>query len=213
MQPAAVIDKPIQRTVAKPDRSYSRDIKPILQHKCIACHGCYDAPCQLKLTSPQGLLRGATGKPVYDSARLSDMAPTRLFIDASTTAGRRERGFYPVLNEQGGPLQNNLEASLLYKMIRLGREQPLPPHSAVPEHIQLGLQRKNECSLPSGFEKYARKKPLQGMPLAITGLSDDEYETLQQWVFEGAVIDEKPAARAARATAGSPMGSFSTAKR
>ena len=194
MQPAAVIDKPIERTVSPSQTySYSRDIKPILEHKCIACHGCYDAPCQLKLTSPQGLLRGATGKPVYDSARLSDMAPTRLFIDASTTAGWREKGFYPVLNEQGGPLQNNLEASLLYKMIRLGREQPLPPHSAVPEHIQLGLQRKNECSLPSGFEKYARKKPLQGMPLAITGLSDDEYETLQQWVFEGAVIDEKPA--------------------
>jgi len=193
MQPAAVIDKPIERTVSPTQTySYSRDIKPVLERKCIACHGCYDAPCQLKLTSADGLLRGATGKPVYDSARLSDMAPTRLFIDASTTAGWRDKGFYPVLNEQGGPLENNLEASLLYNMIRLGREQPLPPHSAVPEHIQLGLQRKNECSLPSEFDKYAQKKPLQGMPLAITGLSDGEYETLQQWIREGAVIDEKP---------------------
>ena len=193
MQPAAVIDKPIERTVSPSQTySYSRDIKPVLERKCIACHGCYDAPCQLKLTSAEGLLRGATGKPVYDSARLSDMAPTRLFIDASTTAGWRDKGFYPVLNEQGGPLENNLEASLLYNMIRLGREQPLPPHSAVPEDIQLGLQRKNECSLPSEFDKYAQKKPLQGMPLAITGLSDGEYETLQQWIREGAVIDEKP---------------------
>jgi len=193
MQPAAVIDKPIERTVSPSQTySYSRDIKPVLERKCIACHGCYDAPCQLKLTSAEGLLRGVTGKPVYDSARLSDMAPTRLFIDASTTAGWRDKGFYPVLNEQGGPLENNLEASLLYNMIRLGREQPLPPHSAVPEDIQLGLQRKNECSLPSEFDKYAQKKPLQGMPLAITGLSDGEYETLQQWIREGAVIDEKP---------------------
>jgi len=194
MQPEAISEKLVQRTISPTQTySYSRDIKPVLERKCIACHGCYDAPCQLKLTSPQGLLRGATDKPVYDSARLSDMAPTRLFIDASTTAEWRDKGFYPVLNEQGGPLQNNLEASLLYNMIRLGREQPLPPHSAVPEDIQLGLQRKNECSLPSGFEKYERKKPLQGMPLAITGLSDDEYETLRQWIFEGAVIDEKPA--------------------
>jgi len=194
MQPAAVIDKPIERTVSPTQTySYSRDIKPVLERKCIACHGCYDAPCQLKLTSADGLLRGATGKPVYDSARLSDMAPTRLFIDASTTDGWRDKGFYPVLNEQGGPLENNLEASLLYNMIRLGRDHPLPPHSAVPEDIQLGLQRKNECSLPSEFDKYAQKNPQQGMPLAITGLSDGEYEALQRWIREGAVIDEKPA--------------------
>jgi hypothetical protein len=30
------------------------------------------------------------------------------------------------------------------------------------------------------------------MPLAIAGLSDKDYQTLRQWVFEGAVIDEKP---------------------
>jgi len=193
MQPAAVIDKPIERTVSPTQTySYSRDIKPVLERKCIACHGCYDAPCQLKLTSAQGLLRGATGKPVYDSARLSDMEPTRLFVDAETTAEWRGKDFFPVLNEQGGPLENNLEASLLYNMIRLGREQPLPPHSAVPEHIELGLRRKNECPLPGEFDRYAQKKPLQGMPLAITGLSDSEYGTLRQWIREGAVIDEQP---------------------
>ena len=193
MQPAAITEKPIERTVS-PTQTYSwtRDIKPVLEQKCIACHGCYDAPCQLKLTSATGLLRGATGKPVYDSARLSDMAPTRLFVDARSTAGWRDKGFYPVLNEQGGPLENNLEASLLYNMIRLGRENPLPASTPVPEHIQLGLQRKSECPPPSDFEKYAQNKPLQGMPLAITGLSDSEYANLQQWIREGSVIDEKP---------------------
>ena len=194
MQPEAITEKPVERTVSPTQTySYTRDIKPILEHKCIACHGCYDAPCQLRLTSADGLLRGATGQPVYDSARLSDMAPTRLFIDASTTVEWRDKGFYPVLNEQGGPLQNNLEASLLYNMIRLGREQPLAPHAAVPDHIELGLQRKNECPAPDEFDKYAKKKPRQGMPLAITGLSDGEYEALQQWIREGSVIDEKPA--------------------
>lgn len=94
----------------------------------LAVPGCSGlrAPCQLKLTSADGLLRGATRKPVYDSARLTDMAPTRLFVDATTTSGWRDKGFYPVLNEQGGPLDDNLEYSLLYDMIRLGREHPLP---------------------------------------------------------------------------------------
>ena len=173
--------------------SYARDIKPIVDQKCIACHACYDAPCQLKLSSAQGLLRGTTRKPVYDGARLKDMPPTRLFIDARTTAEWREKGFYSVLNNQGGPLDNNLEQSLLYNMIQLGREHPLAPNAAVPEHIQLGLQRENECPLPGEFDKYAEKKPLQGMPLAITGLSEGEYQTLQQWIREGAVIDATPA--------------------
>jgi hypothetical protein len=193
MQRAAVTEKIPERPVSPTQTySYSRDIKPILDRKCIACHGCYDAPCQLKLTSAQGLLRGATRKPVYDSGRLSDMAPTRLFVDARTTAEWREKGFYPVLNEQGGQLESNLEYSLLYNMIRLGRAHPLPPNAPVPEHIQLGLHRKSECPLPSEFDKYAQKNPLQGMPLAITGLSEREYETLRQWIWEGAVIDERP---------------------
>ena len=191
VKPWASSGKPQQRSVSTTQTySFTRDVKPVIERKCIACHGCYDAPCQLKLTSAQGLLRGATGKAVYDSARLSDMAPTRLFVDASTTAGWRHKGFHPVLNEQGGPLENNLEASLLYNMIRLGREHPLPPNAPVPEHIKLGLQRKSECPLPSEFDRYAKKKPMQGMPLAITGLSDGEYGILQQWIREGSVIDE-----------------------
>ena len=194
MQPAAVEESGPGPTVSVTQTySYTRDIKPVLDQKCIACHACYDAPCQLKLSSAQGLLRGSTRKQVYDSGRLQDMAPTRLFVDAATPAGWREKGFYSVLNEQGGPPDNNLELSLLYNMIELGREHPLAANTAVPEHIQLGLQRKNECPLPAEFERYAEKKPLQGMPLAITGLDENEFQTLRQWILEGAVIDATPA--------------------
>ena len=193
MQRATVTDNIPQRAVsAVQTYSYTRDIKPILEQKCIACHGCYDAPCQLKLTSADGLLRGATGKPVYDSARLKDMDPTRLFVDATSSAEWRGKGFYPVLNEQGGSLDDNLEYSLLYNMIRLGKAHPLPAYAAVPDHIKLGLKRESECPLPSEFDEYARKNPQQGMPLAITGLSDSEFGTLRQWLREGAVIDAPP---------------------
>jgi hypothetical protein len=193
MQHAAVTGRIPAREVSPVQTySYTRDIRPILEQKCIACHGCYDAPCQLKLTSAAGLLRGATKKPVYDGARLADAAPTRLFIDATTSVEWRSKGFYPVLNEQGGSLDDNLEYSLLYSMIRLGKEHPLPAYAPVPDHIQLGLQRKSECPLPEKFSDYAQKNPQQGMPLAITGLSDDEFATLRQWIREGAVIDAQP---------------------
>jgi len=192
MQPAEISEKRFERPVSPTQtHSYVRDIKPILERKCIACHGCYDAPCQLQLTSAQGLLRGATKKPVYDSARLFEMKPTRLFVDARSPGEWREKGFYSVFNEQGARLEDNLTFSLLYNMIRLGREHPMPESGPVPKHIQLGLQRNNICPRPAEFEDYAQTKPLQGMPLAIAGLSDSEYGTLQRWILEGAVIDER----------------------
>ena len=45
--------------------SYSRDIQPIFTEKCVACHACYDAACQLNLGSGEGAARGATKIPVY----------------------------------------------------------------------------------------------------------------------------------------------------
>ncbi len=172
--------------------SYSRDIRPLLDTKCVACHACYDAPCQLKLSSGPGLLRGATKNAVYDSSRLRDVPPTRLFVDAEGTAAWRRKGFYSVLNDRGGPLTNNLEYSLLFAMVRLGKTHPLVPNSPVPEDIVFGLDRETSCPMQGEFERYAKDKPMQGMPLAITGLSDGEYETLRQWILEGSVIDEEP---------------------
>ena len=31
---------------------YQEQVKPILEHRCVNCHACYDAPCQIKLTAP-----------------------------------------------------------------------------------------------------------------------------------------------------------------
>ncbi len=65
----------------------------------MVCHGCYDAPCQLKLSSNEGLRRGASEERIYEPKRITTMQPTRLFIDAKTTDQWRMRGFTPVLNE------------------------------------------------------------------------------------------------------------------
>ncbi|HSB96440.1 MAG TPA: fatty acid cis/trans isomerase, partial [Spongiibacteraceae bacterium] len=81
---------------------YYRDVKPILDRRCLVCHACYDAPCQLKLDSPAGLQRGATQDKIYDSGRLMPAPLTRLFIDAQSTAEWRDKGFFAVLNEGPG---------------------------------------------------------------------------------------------------------------
>ncbi len=40
--------------------NFLTDVKPILDRRCVVCHSCYNAPCQLKLSSYEGLDRGAS---------------------------------------------------------------------------------------------------------------------------------------------------------
>lgn len=80
--------------------SYAEEIRPILEKKCVTCHSCYDAPCQLNLEGAEGLLRGAFRESIYGGARTEAMQPTRLGFDEQTISGWRERGFYSVLHAE-----------------------------------------------------------------------------------------------------------------
>ena len=37
---------------------FRNQVQPLLDRRCVVCHACYDAPCQLKLSSPEGIERG-----------------------------------------------------------------------------------------------------------------------------------------------------------
>lgn len=47
-----------------PGMSWHNDIQPILDRRCVVCHACYDAPCQLKLSAWEGVARGASKQRV-----------------------------------------------------------------------------------------------------------------------------------------------------
>ncbi|MGQ0621370.1 MAG: fatty acid cis/trans isomerase [Panacagrimonas sp.] len=169
---------------------YQQDVQPIFDAKCVACHSCNDAPCQLKLTSAEGVMRGASKKAVYDGLREEAQEPTRLGVDALRTADWRDKGFFsaryaPVDDDKVAPLQ----ASLLYSMVELGHRNPWVPNSKLPDDIELGRDRKNECPTMAEFRGYAKDRPKQGMPWAVTGLTDPEFQTLQTWVAEGSFVE------------------------
>ena len=77
---------------------FLQHVKPVIDTRCVVCHGCYDAPCQLKLSSPEGIDRGLSKELVYDGTRLLASTPSRLLFDATTTEQWREKEFSPVLN-------------------------------------------------------------------------------------------------------------------
>lgn len=165
--------------------SYTRDIQPILTEKCVACHACNDAPCQLNLGSAEGLQRGANKVPVYQGERTQAVDPTRLFYDASGQAAWQRKGFYSVLEAHGG------QPALLGRMLELAQQNPLPPNSKLPDDIVLGINRENLCPLPEEFNGYAAAHSTQGMPLAVSGLDAAEYQTLQRWLAAGAPVDQQ----------------------
>lgn len=165
--------------------SYVDEVQPILTQKCVACHTCYDAPCQLNLGSGEGVQRGASKQPVYDGTRTQAQPTTRLFYDAHGEAAWRRRDFHSVLDAQGG------QAALIARMLELGRSNPLPANAKLPEHLDIAITRSNTCPLPGEFAEYAGKNPHGGMPFAVTGLTDAQYTTLIQWLQQGAVVQEQ----------------------
>ena len=165
--------------------SYQRDIQPIFTAKCVACHACYDSPCQLNLGSGEGVERGAHKTPLYNGTRTQAQDTTRLFLDAQGEAAWRRKGFHSVLEG------SSAQAALMTRMLELGRSQPLVPNARLPDALDIGIYRENQCPLPDEFAAYAKANPHGGMPFAVTGLSEDEHATLQRWLAQGAPLDSR----------------------
>lgn len=164
---------------------YAADIKPIIEEKCVACHGCFDAPCQLKMESTAGLLRGATKLNAYDGTRQDPIAPTRLFIDAHNKEEWEQAGFQSILNG------DDAQASLLYRMLALGKSHQFKANNKLPDDLDISIRRENQCPTPDTIAEYETKHPLTGMPFAVTGLTDDEFSTISGWLYQGAKVPEE----------------------
>lgn len=176
-----------QTTDEQPDEFFQHQVKPILESRCVVCHACYDAPCQLKMTSSQGIERGANKEIVYQGTRLLAAEPNRLFMDAFEPAQWRQRGFYPVLNERQQTPVANTQASVLARMLTLKQQHPLPDNKILDENLDVSLNRSQQCPTIEEFEHYAQTQPLAGMPYALPALTAGEHETLMSWLAQGAI--------------------------
>jgi len=107
---------------------YLDTIQPILSSRCVACHGCYEAPCQLNLQSYEGIRRGFNPEPIYASIRLREVKPTRL-IDAKSVSEWRTKGFLPVVSSAGDEPEDESEDprySVLYWLLNQSETKNFP---------------------------------------------------------------------------------------
>jgi hypothetical protein len=148
--------------------------KEVFDRRCVLCHACYDAPCQLNLASFEGIARGGNKTNVY-AARLRAAEPTRLFGDAHSPAEWRKKGFSAVLNERspGG----DLEASVLHRMLRLKGEARSPYAVLAPTAADAPAS----CPAIEEVDRYSG----EGMPYGLPPLPDGELDAITGWLKAG----------------------------
>jgi len=165
-----------------PVPDFSREVRPVLEQRCVVCHACNDAPCQLKLEDHAGLVRGANPTPVYDGTRLTEAPPTRLHQDAHDVAAWRALGFHPVLADA----QASPATGLMARLLTLRQTQPLPAGNLLPPTFDVSRERVAQCPRPDTFDAFAARYPLWSMPFGLPDLPAAEFDTLQRWLAAGA---------------------------
>lgn len=165
---------------------YLTEVKPIIENRCVVCHACYDAPCQLKLSSAEGIDRGANKTKVYEGTRLLAANTTRMFIDAQSTQQWRDKGFTAVLNEREQSPEANTQAGVMARMLQLKQSYPLPEQPIL-EHSQwdFSLDRDQQCPTIEEMATYEENYPEWGMPYGLPQISDKENATLMDWLAAG----------------------------
>ena len=169
---------PVSFSVPTRQIDYLAEVKPILDKRCVVCHSCYNASCQLKLSSFEGTDRGATKKPVYDAARFFPEDPTRLFIDAQSTQQWRKKDFFSVTDSS---VSHGLNDSIMLQLLSHKMNNPENSGEYRPETDELTCAKG-----PDELGEFLKKHPNRGMPYGFPPLKPEEYKVIAGWLSQGA---------------------------
>ncbi len=168
---------PVVNAAANVD--YVADVQPILNKRCVVCHSCYNAPCQLKFSAYEGVARGATKAEVYNAERLEAADPTRLLIDAnSAEAWHKQHGFFSVTDNHAAEGFND---AMLITLLDAKRKTPRSVGAYSPEQDELTCPKDRD-----EIAEYLDEHPERGMPYGFPELTESEFTTIAQWLQQGA---------------------------
>ncbi len=133
------------------DSLYYKTIEPIFAQRCVSCHGCYEAPCQLNMQTYSGVRRGYNPTPIYNMDRYAAMPITQM-NDIYPHEKWRSIGFQPVIHHPVEPMQSGnvaeWNASLMKEFLQNSAET-----NKVGFHLTEKLEKTNR--------RYARSNKYQ----------------------------------------------------
>lgn len=147
---------------------YSDKIKPIFDNRCIACHSCNNAPCQANFQTYEGIDRGASKEIVYEGSRIHSISPSRMGIDAASTAEWREKKFYPINNSK------NLNDNILAKVLALKDRGPV-------KRPQVQVAESHVC--PENAKEVTKEI---SMPYGFPAIAQVDQQSINEWIQKGA---------------------------
>ena len=176
-----VLDPPEypEQPIALETGFYLDRVQPILNRRCIACHGCLDSPCNLKMTSFEGVIRGAKGVNV-DDPHLFAEEPVRLY-DAPSVEAWRQRDFCNVIDQTAPPMERP-SRSILYRMVSAGAERNQPLFPLGPLQPVYAKADAHLCPCGEEINTYLKKRPSAGMPFGLPGISQEQLGTFSRWI-------------------------------
>lgn len=155
-------------------QDYRKDIQPIFDNRCIACHSCLNGPCQVNLQNYENFSRGGHHQNVYNGTRIDSTPPTRPGIDAKNIIDWRKLGFYDLNTSR------DLEENLFYQMLGVKvLTQGDIPLNTVEESVAC---IDNVRDLKTSFRSSLNLK----MPYALQPLNEKERLTIGSWLANGA---------------------------
>src|SRR6266850_1673224 len=107
--------------------------------------------------------------------------PSRLYLDAHGPAEWRKRGFSPVLNERASTPEAELDASVLFRALRLKQDAGAKPLAA-----KTAADAPQSCPAMEEFDRFAAASPHAGMPYGLPALSAAESGAIADWLKAGA---------------------------
>jgi predicted metallopeptidase len=170
-------DKPSTRTMqsvelSPEDDMYTKEVQPIFNQRCVACHSCLESPCQLNLQSYEGIQRGAIRNSlVYNGTRIKEAKLTRLFEDAHRLTDWRAMGFYDVIGKTSD--------SILLQSLKMGFVDRMAPEDEVKENQYCADNLKDFSIVRNADRKMA-------MPYGLPPISTKNMQTISDWVAAGA---------------------------
>lgn len=176
---------------------YLEKVQPLFNQRCVVCHACNNAPCQLHLDSYAGVLRGLAyhdldynqifaDPPTRSKDTLTNDIYSPLFVE-----GWRKKNFFPVVKD----VKNNakvtdseisvLKSSVLQLSLELGmKNEGAFELKAI---LEKEAQKPRFCAHNgSAYRDYASNFPLGGMPYGLPALEPEQLKVIQTWVEQGA---------------------------
>jgi hypothetical protein len=155
---------------------YLDHIQPIFNARCIQCHACVNAPCQLNLTSYDGVKRGAAAENMATDSQIVAVHPNRL-VDGERKSIEywRNLGFVSVLGTDDEATRSCGQSLLYQYIVQGGRSQ-----AQLNSIDQVCVRTVDE------FAERISENPGIGMPYGLPSLTNEQVITLRNWIEAGA---------------------------